>query len=440
MSTAPTRARPALGPNYWRLFSSSALANLGDGLMVVAVIWLASSLTRDPTTIALVGLASRLPWLVFSLPAGVLADRFDRRLLIGSMDVLRAVVIAAFAVLLWAYQDRLPTPAVLASGAVAPDVANLLLWALAVLVLVLGFAEVVRDNTAQTMMPMVVDKSALEKANARMWGVELTMNQFVGPPLSGLLVAVAIAIPFGINAALLAVCAVLIFSLRGTFTSNTRTDQPINWRHDISEGFSWLWHHSLLRTLAIVLGIMNMASSISAVVFVLFAQEVLGLFDGWKFGVLLSGAAVGSVLGSLVADRIATLIGDARSLLVACLVMGTTMMATGLVSHAALVWAAQFLGGMVVVLWNVITVSLRQRIIPGHLLGRVNSVFRFFGWGTISIGTLIGGLMVSGLQSGLGREWALRTAFLVAGAVYLVLLIPLGGLTQRSISEASADA
>lgn len=442
MTRAAThRTRPGMGANYWRLFSSSTLANLGDGLMVVAVIWLASSLTRDPTTIALIGLASRLPWLVFSLPAGVLADRYDRRLLVGAMDVLRCLLIAGFTVLLWANQDVLPTPEQLAAGAPPPAAATPLLWALAGLVLLLGFAEVVRDNTAQTLMPAVVDKALLERANSRMWGAEMTMNQFIGPPLSGVLVAVAVAIPFGINAALLGFCAVMVFSLRGSFSSHNGADKRINWRHEIGEGLAWLWRHPLLRALAISLGMMNMASSLSGVVFILFAQEVLGLFEGWKYGLLISGAAVGSVLATLFADRIAARVGGARALVATIIVMGVTLAVTGLVSHAALVWLAQVLSGMAVLVWNVITVSLRQRIIPNHLLGRVNSAFRFFGWGTISIGLLLGGLLVSALEPGLGREWALRSSFLVAGALYVLVLFYAGPrLTQSRLTAAAADA
>jgi MFS family permease len=128
-----TAARPAgLGANYWKLFTASTMTNLGDGLMMVAVVWLASAITRDPTLIAVVGLASRLPWLLFSLPAGVITDRYDRRLLVAWMDVLRVAVIGGFAVVVLLHQNGLPTPEELASGtAPAPDNAGLLLGLLA---------------------------------------------------------------------------------------------------------------------------------------------------------------------------------------------------------------------------------------------------------------------------------------------------------------------
>lgn len=439
-----TRERPAgLGANYWKLFTASTMTNLGDGLMTVAVVWLASAITRDPTMIAVVGLASRLPWLLFSLPAGVITDRYDRRLLVAWMDVLRVAVIGGFAVVVLLNQDRLPTPEELASGtAPAPDNAGLLLVLLALASFLIGFAEVIRDNSAQTLMASVVDKVHLEKANGRLWGAETAMNQFVGPPLGGAIVAIALAIPFFINAGLLAVGAALIFAVSGTFRPKGQTTTGrIRWRAEMGEGFRWLWNHQLLRTLAMLLGAMNMMSSLAFVLLVLFAQEVLGLFEGWQFGAVTTGLVVGAVVGSLFADRIAQRLSLGTSLLVSIVGMGAGFVVIGLTSWAAVVWVVGVVSGVFVMLWNVITVSLRQRIIPDHLLGRVNSVYRFFGWGTISIGTLLGGVLVSLGEPLLGREWALRMPFLLAGAVHLaLLLIALPRLTTSAIEAAQAAA
>lgn len=439
-----TAARPAgLGANYWKLFTASTMTNLGDGLMMVAVVWLASAITRDPTLIAVVGLASRLPWLLFSLPAGVITDRYDRRLLVAWMDVLRVAVIGGFAVVVLLHQNGLPTPEELASGtAPAPDNAGLLLGLLALASFLIGFAEVIRDNAAQTLMASVVDKVHLEKANGRLWGAETAMNQFVGPPLGGVIVAIALAIPFFINAGLLAVGAALIFALTGTFRPKGQTTSGrIRWRAEMGEGFRWLWRHQLLRTLALMLGAMNMMSSLAFVLMVLFAQEVLGLFEGWQFGAITTGLAVGAVVGSLFADRIARRLSVGTSLLVSISGMGVGFVVIGLTSWASVVWLTGVVSGVFIVLWNVITVSLRQRIIPDHLLGRVNSVYRFFGWGTISLGTLLGGVLVSLGEPLLGREWALRMPFLVAGVVHLaLLLIALPRLTTPAIEAAQRAA
>lgn len=438
--TAPPRA--PLGSNYRKLFAASVLSNLGDGLMLVAVVWLASALTRDAVTIAVVGLLSRLPWLVFSLPAGVIADRFDRRRLVAVMDVTRLGIVAAFAALVAVGGGDLPTPQAVAGGASPPDHAPVLLAALCVVSLLLGFAEVVRDNAAQTLMPSIVQPERLETANGRLWGAETAMNNFVGPPLAGLLIGVAVALPFVVNAGLLAVSAALIFGLAGTFSSEHAGGRhQIEWRAEIADGFRWLWNHQLLRSLALLLGVMNLLSSVAFVVVVLYAQEILGLFEGWQFGLVLTGTATGSVVGAFVADRISARLGTSNALLVSIVGMGISTAAIGMVSDAALFWLAGAAGGVMIVLWNVITVSLRQRIIPNQLLGRVNSVYRFFGWGTISLGTLLGGVLVSIGEPIVGREWALRTPFLLAGAAHVgVFAYARRRISRTAIADATTAA
>src|SRR5699024_5222304 len=129
-----------------------------------------------------------------------------------------------------------------------------------------------------------------------------------------------------------------------------------------------------------------------------------------------------------------------RCLLIALVVFGIGYGVIGLVSNAAVVWSVSVLTGVAIVLWNVITVSLRQRIIPDHLLGRVNSVYRFFGWGTMSIGTLLGGAIVTWLEPALGREWALRTPFLLAGAISLLLLFYAWSRVNTAAIEAAKAA
>lgn len=424
-ATAGTTEVPrGLGANYRKLFTAQMCTQLADGLLSVAVVWLASSLTRDATLIALVALMTRLPWLLFTLPAGVIADRYDRRLLVAWMDVARFAVIAAFAVVVAWNQDGLPSPEQLASGAApAPANAALLLGLLYLAALLVGSAEVVRDNSAQTLMPSIVHKRQLEKANGRMWGAETVLNQLVGPPLAGALLALALALPFFINAGLLGAAAVLAFALAGTFRPNGQTTSgKIAWRAEISEGFRWLWEHRLLRSLAILLGAMNLLFTMTFVILVLFAQEVLGLFEGWQYGVLTTGIAVGAVLGSFLAHRISTRLSPGTALFTAIIGLSVAQGLIGVMSSALIVWGLGITAGFLIVLWNVITVSLRQRIIPDHLLGRVNSVYRFFGWGMMSIAPLLGGLIVEFAEPVFGREWALRMPFLISGVTGVLLL------------------
>ena len=197
-----------LGSSYWKLWTASVVSNLGDGVSVIAYPWLASALTRDPIHIAAVAVVTRLPWLLFALPAGVITDRVDRRRLVAWMDVSRFLFTLGIAAAVLVTQADLSPPADIASGAAEPPgSAGLLLVLVYLAAFLLGTAEVLRDNSAQTLLPSIVEKDNLEKANGRMWGAEMVMNSFVGPPLAGILLAVSFALPFFVDAASFAVSA-----------------------------------------------------------------------------------------------------------------------------------------------------------------------------------------------------------------------------------------
>ena len=217
-----------LGANYWRLWIASVVSNLGDGVSVIAYPWLASSLTRSPVHIAAVAMMTRLPWLLFSLPAGVITDRVDRRKLTAWMDVFRFVFTLGVAIAVIATQGDLTSPDAIASGAAEPPArAGLLLAVVYVAALLLGTAEVFRDNAAQTLLPAIVHKESLEKANGQMWGAEMVMNSFVGPPLAGFLLAIAFALPFFVDAGSFAVAAALVFVISGEFKPRGDDGGPI---------------------------------------------------------------------------------------------------------------------------------------------------------------------------------------------------------------------
>lgn len=402
------------GPGaYRRLLVATGAANLADGLQVVAVPWLASVLTRDPVQIALVAAATRLPWLLFSLPVGAITDRFDRRRLIAWADTARTGLLLAFALLL-ALSGT--------DGTGGPQRAGLLLAALYVLALLVGAAEVLGDNSSQTLMPSIVSKERLEVANGRLWAVETVANQFVGPPLAGLLIAAGMALPFFVGAGSFALAAAVVFTIAGHFRPPVDDGPRPGLRREIGEGFRWLWRHRLLRSLAIALGVLNASSALATAVFVLFGQEVAGL-DAAAFGLLMTGSAIGAVIGSIVSPWLTRRIRPGTALGVIIVGLALANGSVGLMSAFWPLWSATLVAGVFIVGWNVITVSLRQSLIPDRLLGRVNSVYRFFGWGTIAIGTLLGGLLVAAMEPAVGREWALRLPFLVSGVVQLALLI-----------------
>ncbi len=426
------------GPGaYRKLLAATGAANLADGLQMVAVPWLASVLTRDPVQIALVTAATRVPWLLFSLPVGAITDRFDRRRLIAWADTARTGLLLGFALIVAVTGAAAGT---ITDDTGPPPHAGLLLIALYLLALSVGFAEVVSDNSSQTLIPSIVPRERLETANGRLWAVETVANQFVGPPLAGVLIGVSMALPFFVSAGSFALAAAVVFTIAGSFRAVAGDGPRPGLRREIGEGFRWLWHHRLLRSLAISLGVLNASSALATAVFVLFGQEVAGL-DAAAFGLLMTGSAIGAVVGSFVAPWLTRRVRPGTALAVSVVVLGVGEASLGLMSSFWPLWVATLITAVFIVVWNVITVSLRQSLIPDRLLGRVNSVYRFFGWGTVAIGTLIGGVLVAVMEPAVGREWALRLPFLVSGAVQLALLIwAWPRIGNSRIAQAKADA
>jgi len=433
-----------LGAAYWKLWTASVVSNLGDGVSTIAYPWLASALTRSPIHIAAVGVVTRLPWLLFSLPAGVITDRVDRRRLAAWMDVFRFVFTLGVAIAVLATQGQLSTPDEIAAGTATPPAsAGLLLVVVYVSALLLGSAEVFRDNSAQTLMPAIVDKENLEMANGRMWGAEMVMNSFVGPPLAGALLGVGFAVPFFLDAGSFAVAAALVFLIAGEFRPRQEAEAPLapaGFWPDLKEGVRWLWGHPLFRPMAIALGVLNGTGMMSLATFVLFAQEVLEL-DATRFGLLTTGVAVGGVVGSFAAHRLAKALGQGRSLFVTIVAGAISLLVSGLTSSFWVFWAMGLVSSLTGTLWNVITVSLRQALIPDRILGRVNSVYRFVGWGMMPIGALLGGVVVAVVEPGAGREWALRAPFLLGGVISAGLFVyALPRLNSTRIDAAKARA
>lgn len=433
------RAAP-LGGNYWRLWWASLVSNFGDGLSIVAYPWLASALTRNPAVIAGVLVAGRLPWLLVTLPAGVITDRVDRRRLIVVTDTIRFLLTLLVAASVLIGAGSLQDPADLVDGtATTPAGAWLAIGALYFAAFLLGCAEVFRDNSAQTLMPSLVRPAQLERANGRLGGIEMVMNSFVGPPAAGLLLAVSFSLPFFVDAATFGVAAVLLTTLRGTFSPRSDTSDRADvdgdtedggsrsvavdaFRRELAEGFAWLWRHPFLRSLAIALGALNGLFAMTEAVQVLFVQEVLGL-GALGFGAIGAAAALGGVVGSFVAPRVSALLGQSRALLttIAAGIAGPALIAT--FPTLPVVIAIFFGLSFTAVVWNVITVALRQALIPDDLLGRVNSVYRFFGWGMIPIGALAGGLLVATFEQLIDRPEALRLPFAFSAAAHMLLLV-----------------
>lgn len=383
--------------NYRLLFSASAVSNLGDGISTLAFPWLATLITRDAGLIALVAFAGKIPWLFFTIPAGVLTDRGDRQALMVRADVLRVLLTTAVMALAWQVAD----PAALSGRE------TLMISLVALAAFCLGAAEVVRDNAAQTALPAIVPPGDLERANGHIWSIEQVMGAFVGPPVAGVLIALAVPAPFAVNAVSFALAGWLVWmiALPPRIAPARRS-----WRSEAAEGWQWLRAHPLILRLALMLGGINAIAMMGQAMMALYAQEVLGLSAG-GLGLLLTAGAAGGVVGGLFAPGIAARIGGQAAVILALVLLPVSFALIAFIPVWPAIAAALFLEMFAALLWNVVTVSYRQRMIPDALLGRVNSLYRMFGWGMMPFGALIAGALVEGLAPGLGREAALRGVY-----------------------------
>lgn len=401
-----------LPANFWRLWASSAASNLADGLFFIALPLLAVQLTDSPILIAGLAIAGRLPWLVFVLVAGALADRLDRRQTMRNVQLFRVAVVG------------LLTALALAGGLSLPI--------LYVAAFVLGVGETLFDTAAQSILPSIVSKERLSTANGRLYGVELVMNQFVGPPLGGVLIGLSVPLVLGSSVVGYALAALGLSLMVGAFRPE-RSGPPTRLTADIAEGLRYLWGHRVLRTLAFMVGGANLAWTGTNAVFVLYAVRPgpMGLSEP-AFGLLLVTFAVGSLIGSFVAAPMERMFGRVPVLFASVVVTALGIATPAFTTSPFIIGAAFLLSGVFIVVWNVITVTLRQRIVPDHLLGRVNAGYRLFAWGTQPIGALLGGVI--------GELLGLRAVFLLGGLVALTLLLARLVIDEPALARAEAEA
>ncbi len=429
-------ASKKLPASYQKLFTASVLSNLGNGVSAVAYPWIASSITRSPILLSIIGLMATMPWLVFSLPAGVFIDRFARRSVIVLTDLVRGAITVVVALSIWGNESTIH---------IVKNVTKITLihthTGLYILLLIstflLGCAEVLGNGASQTFIPLIVETDQLEIANGRMWTSESLMQNFIGPPLASLLLGVSVFAPLLFDGASFFCSAGLIGLIATSMIKKQEiTKVKPDFNAELKEGLIWLWHHPFLRPLAFILGSINGLNALGFSVFILFAQEDLHT-SVLTFGILSTGAAFGGALGGVLAGRVIKKFG--RAAILKMVILGSPIFLVAMAFSPAweLVWFISAVEMFFAILWNVITVSMRQEIIPDQILGRVNSVYRFFALGSQPIGALIGGLTVTISIHLFSRGFALRTPMLLGALLGLVVAYyALPRLSQAKIDQA----
>ena len=429
-TTTPPGGAPTLGSRFHALLAATGAANLGDGVVQAAIPLVALGLTRSPSHIALLTAVAWLPWLLLGIGAGVLVDRVDRRRVqIGAL-VARGALLA---------------------GAAWLAVHGLTIAWLIALALAYGVTEVLADLAAGALVPDVVAPADLPAANGRIMAVQQVANAFLGGPLAGLLLTLGTAWALGAPAALAVLAAAVLWrglpgSYRHAPVAPAAPDAPHDAGRgaatalrragrDVREGLSLVLHHRVLRPVVLAAALLNMASTAYFTVFVLWAVgpgSRIGMTAG-TYPLLLVALAVGAVAGSVLVARAARALGEVRLMVGAFTLAFALLVVPVAVPHPAAVAATLLLVGALSTTGNVVNETLRQRIVPPALLGRVGGAGR-----TLSVGLMPVGALLAGAAA---ERWGLAATMLgataLAVAVALALAASLRGTTPADLTAAA---
>lgn len=407
----------SLGRAFNVLWGASAASNLADGLAFVSMPLLAASLTDDPRWVAGLATVYALARLLAALPLGVWVDRADRRSLLAAANLMRGGAVLALAL------------------CVAYGIGGLLLLYAAFALI--GILESAADNAAVSLVPAVVPSRSLDRANSRISAAQLIADEFTGPPLAGFLFAFAAAAPVYAMGGLWAAAGFLALALpkRGVITSRVGvvTAGPASagtgrasLLAEAASGIHWLARHRVIGGLALVGALASVGYMLPFSVLVLFAQQQLGV-DTVGYGMILSVSALGGLAGSYAAPRIRRRLGY-RWTVVASLLVGAGSLgglaATRSGAVAALLLAAYIFHAVV---WGICATSLRQRLVPDELRGRVNASSRVLGLLGLALGSALGGILAS-------RHLALPA---VAGSLAFLVCAVVAALVLSSTSRGS---
>ncbi|GAB3153154.1 MFS transporter [Microbacterium neimengense] len=362
-----------LGQDFRWLLASSWTSNVGDGIALAAAPLLIASMTDSPVLVASGAIMQFLPWLLFGLHAGAIADRVDRRLLIMVANGVRALVLIGLCVFLL-------------TGFAT-------IWIVLVVAFVYGCAEVFVDTTSSTLLPMMVDKADLGVGNARLQAGFLVANQFGGPPLGAFLFALGSFWPFAVQAICVALAIVLIARIAASRAAGTTAERaPTKVHADIGEGMRWLWRNPPVRTLVLIILVFNLTWAAPWGVLVLYATEHLGM-GPVGYGALTTASAVGGLVATFCFGFLERRFSFAVLMRV-CLSAEVLMhLAFALTTSAPVAFVIIFCFGAYAFVWGTISTTVRQRLVPHELQGRIASVNMVGVFGGLVIGQALGGVI-----------------------------------------------
>ena len=381
-----------LGHDFSRIWSASLITNLVDGVLRLAAPLLAVSLTEDPILIGALTALGLLPWLFFAIPIGAIVDRVDRRKALVLGNSLRAAI------------------ALFIAFAVSQGFINI--WLLLISVFFFGICEVLVDTTSQAVLPQILDKSNYERGNSRLQISEVIVSQFAGAPLSGLLYAVSIALPFFFSTTgfILAGLLILLFPFEREINARKEGEvgqAKLGLKGDIKFALNYLFQDKQIFSIVVITTLLGFFYSLSNAIAPLFILKELKVSPA-LFGVFFAIQGVGALAGSIAAPMVSKYLGRGKALAINVFFASLLVIFIGLSPNAYFFVAVSVLIGFTISVWNILLMSLYQSLIPPELYGRIHGARRTIVWGLMPIGAIIGGVIARG---------GLRLPFLIGGVI-----------------------
>ena len=404
-----------MNPAFNRMWASSIISNLADGVMLAAVPLLAISLTDSPVLISLIGAMVMLPWLLFAIPIGAIVDRVDRRYIFAGANASRSVVVGVLALL------------------IALDHVTIF-WLLAA-AFIIGVCEVAADTTAQSLIPQILEEKDFEKGNSRLQISETVIQGFIGAPISGFIYAAAIYLPFFINSLGFAISALLALTIPVKYLQDIRQEGEEKTERrfvaDMKFGIAYLFNQKVLRRLVVTTATIGLCYAMGSATMVLFIIKELGLQERF-FGVILAIQGVGAILGALVASRTSSKFGRSKVMTFAIVASSAVLLIQGFSPNIYIFVALATFGGFVISQWNILLMATYQTVIPKELYGRIHGTRRTLVWGAMPLGSLLGGVLAN---------FSLRLPLYVGGALACVVSIAsIGFLLNIEMNSRSESA
>ncbi len=384
-----------MGPAFNRMWASSMVSNLSDGILIAAAPLLAISLTDSTVLISAIGAMVMLPWLLFAIPIGVMVDRVDRRFIMAGANATRSAVVGALALLI--------------------SIDQVTIYWLLVASFVIGVCEVAADTTAQSLIPQILEEKNFEKGNSRLQISETVIQGFVGAPLSGFIYAIAIALPFFINSLGLAVASLLALSIPIKYLQDVRKDdvekEKKKFVADMKFGIRYLFNEKVLRRLVVTTASIGVCYSMGMATMVLFIIKELEL-PKQLFGVVLTIQGIGAITGAFMAPRLSKKFGRSRVMTFGITSSSLVLLLQGFSPNIYVFVALATFGAFAVSQWNILLMATYQTVIPNELYGRIHGTRRTLVWGMMPIGSLLGGVLA---------HYSLRLPMYVGGVIATTL-------------------